>query len=135
MASGVFDILHTGHISYLEQARSMGDELYVVVACDETVKKRKHDPITPEDMRLKIVSSLKPVDHAIIGSNCNFYDVLNEIKPDVIVLGFDQTFDEKNLQKDLKEKGYNISVKRASKSADDLEATRSIIRKIRERNI
>lgn len=135
MASGVFDILHTGHISYLEQARSMGDELYVVVACDETVKKRKHDPITPEDMRLKIVSSLKPVDHAIIGSNCNFYDVLNEIKPDVIVLGFDQTFDEKNLQKDLKEKGYKIIVKRASKSADDLEATRSIIRKIRERNI
>lgn len=135
MASGVFDILHTGHISYLEQARSMGDELYVVVACDETVKKRKHDPITPEDMRLKIVSSLKPVDHAIIGSNCNFYDVLNEIKPDVIVLGFDQTFDEKNLQKDLKEKGYKTIVKRASKSADDLEATRSIIRKIRERNI
>lgn len=135
MASGVFDILHTGHISYLEQARSMGDELYVVVACDETVKKRKHDPITPEDMRLKIVSSLKPVDHAIIGSNCNFYDVLNEIKPDVIVLGFDQTFDEKNLQKDLKEKGYKIIVKRASKSADDLEATRSIIRKIREKNI
>lgn len=135
MASGVFDILHTGHISYLEQARTMGDELYVVVACDETVKKRKHDPVTPENMRLKIVSSLKPVDHAIIGNNCNFYDVLNEIKPDIIVLGFDQTFDEKNLQKDLKEKGYNISVKRASKSADDLEATRLIIRKIRERNI
>lgn len=135
MASGVFDILHTGHISYLEQAKSMGDELYVVVACDETVKKRKHEPITPENMRLKIVSSLKFVDHAVIGSNGDFYAVLDEIKPDIIVLGFDQTFDEKNLQRDLKERGYSIGIKRASKSADDLEATRSIIRKIRERDI
>ena len=134
MASGVFDILHTGHISYLEQAKAMGDELYVVVASDDTVRKRKHEPITPESMRLKIVSSLKVVDKAFVGnSGGDIYSILEVIRPDIIVLGFDQTFDEKQLESDLRSKGYDIQVKRASKSGEDLEATRAIIRKIRQR--
>ena len=135
MASGVFDILHTGHISYLEQAKAMGDELYVVVASDDTVRKRKHEPITPENMRLKIVSSLKVVDKAFLGnSGGDMYSILETVKPDIIVLGFDQTFDEEQLESDLRSKGYDIRVKRASQSAEDLEATRAIIRKIRQRN-
>ena len=132
MASGVFDIIHTGHISYLEQAKALGDELYVVVACDDTVRKRKHDPITPENMRVKIVSSLKPVDKAILGNKGgDFYSILEVVKPDIIVLGYDQTFDEKELEANLKKKGFDIQVKRASESAEDLEATRKIISKIR----
>ena len=135
MASGVFDILHTGHISYLEQAKAMGDELYVVVACDETVRKRKHEPITPEAMRLKIVSSLKVVDKAIMGnSGGDIYSILDTVKPDIIVLGYDQTFDEKELESQLNSKGFDIKVERANKSAEDLEATRQIVRKIRERS-
>ena len=134
MASGVFDILHTGHISYLEQAKAMGDELYVVVASDETVRKRKHEPITPESMRMKIVSSLKVVDKAFLGSSGgDMYSILEVVKPDIIVLGFDQTFDEKQLESDLRSKGYNIQVRRANHSGEDLEATRAIIRKIRQR--
>ena len=134
MASGVFDILHTGHISYLEQAKAMGDELYVVVACDDTVRKRKHEPITPENMRLKIVSSLKVVDKAFLGSSGgDMYSILEVVKPDIIVLGFDQTLDEKELESDLRSKGYNIQVRRANQSGEDLEATRAIIRKIRQR--
>lgn len=135
MASGVFDILHTGHISYLEQAKAMGDELYVVVASDDTVRKRKHDPVTPEQMRVKIVSSLKVVDKAILGnSGGDMYSILETVRPDIIVLGFDQTFDEKELESDLRSKGYDITVKRANRSGEDLEATRKIISKIRERN-
>ena len=134
MASGVFDILHTGHISYLEQAKAMGDELFVVVASDETVRKRKHEPITPQEMRVKIVSSLKVVDKAIVGSSGgDIYSILDTVKPDIIVLGFDQTFDEKELESDLSKKGFDIKVKRADKSGEDLEATREIVRKIRER--
>jgi FAD synthetase len=135
MASGVFDILHTGHISYLEQARSMGDELYVIVACDDTVKKRKHEPVMPQDMRLKIVSSLKPVDKAILGSsNGDFYSTVEKVRPDVIVLGYDQSFDEDKLKKDLADRGFNIRVARAGKSGEDLTATRAIIKKIQERD-
>ncbi|MCJ2563189.1 MAG: adenylyltransferase/cytidyltransferase family protein, partial [Candidatus Thermoplasmatota archaeon] len=51
MASGVFDLLHTGHLHYLEEAKKLGDELIVVVARDSTVRKEKHDPITTEDVR------------------------------------------------------------------------------------
>lgn len=133
MASGVFDLIHTGHISYLEQARSYGDELIVVVACDSTVRRRKHEPITPEDMRARIVGALKPVDRAIVGRDGDFFDTVREIRPDVIVLGFDQTFDIGKLEADLAEHGLNgIRVVRANECADDLNATRRIVKKIHE---
>jgi FAD synthetase len=133
MASGVFDLIHPGHISYLKQARSYGDELVVVVACDETVRKKKHEPITPDYMRAKIVENLKPVDRAIVGRNTgSIYDILEEVRPDIIVLGFDQSFDEKELERDLAEHGFgNVKVKRATETADDLNATRRIVAKIR----
>ena len=134
MASGVFDILHTGHISYLEQAKALGDELYVVVASDNTVRKNKHEPITPERMRVRIVSALKPVDVAMIGNDSgDMFAILDEVRPDVIVLGFDQKFDENTLSEELKKRGFDIAVKRADQSGEDVEATRAIIKKIRER--
>ncbi len=133
MASGVFDIIHTGHISYLEQAKALGDELYVVVACDETVRKNKHEPITNEKMRVKIISSLKPVDKAIIGTNGDLFSTIDRVRPDIIVLGYDQKFEENDLHEKLLKRGYDIKVVRANKSAEDLEATRSIIKKIQQR--
>lgn len=133
MASGVFDLIHPGHISYLRQARSFGDELVVVIACDETVRREKHEPITPDFMRARIVENLKPVDRAVIGnSNGDIFGTVREIQPDVIVLGFDQRFDEKILEKNLAEHGLgHIKVKRATETADDLNATRRIVEKIR----
>ena len=133
MASGVFDIIHPGHISYLSQAKSYGDELVVVVASDDTVRREKHEPITPDYRRAKIVEALKPVDRALIGhSTGSIFDVVREIGPDVIVLGFDQHFDEEKLKKDLKDNGLgDIRVVRATETADDLNATRRIVEKIR----
>lgn len=133
MASGVFDIIHTGHISYLEQAKSLGDELVVVVACDDTVRKKKHEPITPEHMRVRIVGSLKPVDRAMIGKSGDIFETVKEIKPDKIVLGFDQKFDEATLREDLAQRGLGrIEVIRADECAEDLNATRKIIDRIRK---
>lgn len=133
MASGVFDIIHTGHISYLEQAKAYGDELVVVIACDETVRRNKHEPITPDKMRARIVSNLKPVDRVIIGkSGGNIFDTVSEIQPDIIVLGYDQHFREDDLREELEKRGMgNIRVVRASENAEDLNATRRIISKIR----
>ena len=134
MASGVFDLIHPGHISYLQQARAFGDELVVVVACDDTVRKNKHEPITPDYMRAKIVGSLKPVDAAIVGkNNGDIFDTVREVKPDVIVLGFDQHFDVDKLKESLKKEGLgHIRVERATETADDLNATRRIIKKIKD---
>lgn len=133
MASGVFDLIHPGHISYLQQARAYGDELVVVVACDDTVRKRKHEPITPDYMRAKIVENLKPVDRAIVGTNTgDFFDTVRSVDPDIIVLGFDQDFNEKDLEKRLVEHGLGkIKVRRANETADDLNATRKIVEKIK----
>lgn len=132
MASGVFDIIHPGHISYLRQAKSFGDELVVVIACDDTVRRHKHEPITPDYMRARIIGELKPVDRAVVGGTGSIFDTVREIKPDVIVLGFDQNFDEKKLAEDLEAHGLEgIRIERASETADDLNATRRIIQKIR----
>jgi FAD synthetase len=134
MASGVFDLIHPGHISYLQQARAFGDELVVVVACDDTVRKNKHEPITPDYMRAKIVGSLNPVDAAIVGkNNGDMFDTVREVKPDVIVLGFDQHFDVDKLKESLEKEGLgHIRVERATETADDLNATRRIIKKIKD---
>ncbi len=132
MASGVFDIIHPGHISYLEQAASYGDELVVVVANDDTVRARKHEPITPENMRARIVGALKPVDRAIVGGRGDIIDTVRYLRPDVIVLGFDQKFSESELESRLSDAGLpGIRVVRATECAEDLNATRRIIARIR----
>ena len=58
MAVGVFDLLHAGHLHYLEQAKALGDHLTVVVAHDDTVRKRKHEPVTNQDLRRRMVEGL-----------------------------------------------------------------------------
>lgn len=133
MASGVFDLIHPGHISYLKQAKAYGDHLTVVIACDNTVRRKKHEPVTPEAMRALIVGSLKPVDEAIVGNDGDFFETVRRVNPDIIVLGYDQSFKEEQLQADLEAHGFEgIRVVRATEAADDLNATRRIVAKIRE---
>ena len=78
MAVGVFDLLHAGHLHYLEQAKALGDHLTVVVAHDDTVRARKHDPVTPMAFRRRLVEGLKPVDEAIVGNapDVPIFDIL-----------------------------------------------------------
>jgi FAD synthetase len=130
MASGVFDILHTGHVHYLSEAKRLGDELVVVVATDTTVRKNKHEPIIPEKMRLELVQSLKPVDHAVLGREGDMFSVVTELKPDIIALGYDQMFDENALERELEKRGMDIKVIRLGRYEDDLNGTRKIIRRI-----
>jgi FAD synthetase len=130
MATGVFDILHTGHLRYLEEAKRLGDELIVVVATDATVRREKHEPITPEKMRLELVQALKPVDRAFLGREGDMFDIVLEVSPDIIALGYDQSFDVKSLEAELKKRGLDTRVVRLSKYGDDLNGTRKIIKKI-----
>ncbi len=130
MASGVFDLLHPGHLYYLKEAKKLGDELVVVVATDNTVRKRKHEPITPQDMRLEMVRALKPVDMAVLGHEDDMFKTVEELKPDIIALGYDQDFDEKWLEEELKKRGMDIKVVRIGPLSADLNATRKLIQKI-----
>ena len=130
MASGVFDILHPGHLRYLQEAREQGDELVVVVATDATVRRRKHEPITPERMRLELVSALKMVDHAYLGTDGDMFTVVEHIRLDIIALGYDQDFDERQIEEALRQRGLEVKVVRLSKHGEDLNGTRKIISKI-----
>ena len=130
MASGVFDILHLGHLHYLEESKKLGDELFVVIATDETVRKYKHEPITNEKIRLELVNSLKPVDKAVLGYEDDMYKIVSEIKPDVITLGFDQVHNEQKIKDELVKRKISTKVVRLPKFDTDLDGTRKIISKI-----
>jgi len=132
MATGVFDLLHMGHVHYLREAKAMGDELVVVVATDETVRRRKHVPITPQEMRRELVEALKPVDRAVVGHTGDPLAIVEELKPDIIALGYDQRAED--LEKRLRERGITARVVHCSPYTEhDLHGTRRIIRKIEEK--
>ena len=137
MAVGVFDLLHAGHLHYLEQAKSLGDFLTVVVAHDDTVRKRKHEPVTGQDLRRRMVEGLKPVDEAVVGNSPDvpIFDILPRVNPDLIALGYDQEHAEEKIRYYLANNGFgNIKVTRVEGLTDDLDGTRKIIAKILERS-
>ena len=133
LATGTFDILHPGHILFLSKARELGDELFVIVARESMVR-HKPKPVIPEEQRLKMVNALKVVDNAVLGSEKNMFEPVMEIRPDIIALGYDQTFDILKLENELRELKINAKVVRISDSKTcPLCSTGKIIRKILER--
>jgi FAD synthetase len=114
MAFGSFDVLHKGHEAYLKEAKSYGDYLVVIVAKDENIlrfkgRKPKHD----EEYRLKQVKRLDLVDEAVLGYKNDVFEVLEEYKPDVICLGYDQKIDEGKLNLELEKRNLKAEIVRA----------------------
>jgi FAD synthetase len=132
VATGTFDILHPGHVLYLCRARQLGDELWVIVSRESTVK-HKRKPLIPEQQRLYMVQSLKCVDHAVLGSETDMFEPIVMIKPDIIVLGFNQHWDEGELKRKLADRGIHVQVVRL-RDADGSEyaSSRNIRNKIKE---
>ena len=116
LVGGVFDILHPGHIYTLKNAKSFGDILVVVVATNSTALKMKknrnvyHD----ENQRQELVSSLSFVDLSLVGKEGTLYNTVSLVKPDIIALGYDQSHNEKEIQKNCFELGLKLSVIRLS---------------------
>lgn len=134
MASGVFDLLHPGHLYFLENAKKLGDELVVVVARDRTAARLKRPPVLPEELRREMVEALKPVDKAVLGSLTDIYHTVEELKPDVIALGYDQHFDEAEVEHECQRRGLpKIRVVRLGELPQDLLGTRQIIQRILSR--
>ena len=132
VATGVFDIIHIGHAHFLNAAKEYGDELVVIIANDDTVRKMKGEPILSDEMRAEMVSHLKPVDHVVIGRPGDMLDIIvEEIKPDVIALGHDQRlFATEELEAKLFERGLKVKVVRLPEMEQDLAGSRKIISKI-----
>ncbi|HUU75419.1 MAG TPA: adenylyltransferase/cytidyltransferase family protein [Methanoregulaceae archaeon] len=134
VATGTFDILHPGHIYYLEQSRLLGDELYVIVARDANVK-HKPKPIIPEDQRVHMMASLKVVDHAVLGDLHDMFRPVEEIRPAVITFGFNQHFNEEKIRNELQKRGLDAELVRIGSYSEDSYCSSSlIIKKVLERH-
>ncbi len=89
--NGCFDIIHAGHVGYLQDARKCGDRLIVAINDDESVRRLKGDgrPINPIDRRMAVVSGLESVDWVVSFSEDTPENLLEEVKPDCLVKGGD----------------------------------------------
>ncbi len=94
-ANGVFDLLHVGHVRYLEAARAEGDLLVVGINSDSSTRKLKGPgrPILTERARATLVAALKPVNYVVIFDELDVNSLLKELQPDVHAKGTDYTAD------------------------------------------
>jgi FAD synthetase len=113
IAQGTFDLLHPGHLHYLQDAAAMGDRLTVILARRENVT-HKEPPILPNRQRRDVVAALEMVDEARIGHPEDIFVPIEELDPDVIVLGHDQHHDEAAIEDELARRGIDCEVRRAS---------------------
>ena len=138
LASGTFDLLHFGHVKYLEEAKKAGGanaELIVIVARDSTVEKRKgKKPVMPEDQRRSLVESLKVVDEALLGyEEFDISKVVEKIRPDIIAVGHDQDGIEREVRKAIAEKNLKIQIAKIGRfGKEELNSSSKIKRKIIE---
>jgi FAD synthetase len=136
LASGVFDLLHLGHVKFLEDAKKAGGEnakLVVIIAKDSTVEKTKSKkPIMSEDQRRALVESLKVVDKAVLGyENLDIGEVIDNVKPDIIALGYDQTDMEREVRNYVNKNKVNVKIVRIGKFGENtLDSSSKIKQKI-----
>lgn len=132
LIAGTFDLLHPGHIYLVNEAAKMGD-VYVIVATDQNRKLYSGEsPVIPENQRLEVMMSVKNVKEARLGRSDNdTLKTVEEINPDIILLGPDQKYDQETLKQGLVEKGLNnIIVKRLDTYYDKYELhSSSLIKK------
>jgi FAD synthetase len=136
VAQGTFDLLHPGHVHYLREAATMGEELYVIVSRATNVT-HKERPIVPARQRRALVGAIDSVDHAVLGHSEDIFVPIEEIDPDLIVLGHDQHHDESAIEGALAERGIDCGVCRASACDPEFEdavlSTGTIVERICER--
>jgi FAD synthetase len=139
LATGAFDLLHLGHVRFLEASKrkgGLGAKLVVVVARDKTVLNRKGImPILPEDQRRELVGSLRTVDKAILGhTHLDLLGILMEVKPDIISVGYDQKQIKASVGRLLKKERLSIRLVQIPKfGADWLNSSTRIKQRVAKR--
>ncbi|MBX9853318.1 MAG: D-glycero-beta-D-manno-heptose 1-phosphate adenylyltransferase [Cytophagaceae bacterium] len=93
--NGCFDILHLGHVDYLEKAKQLGDKLIVGLNTDNSVKRLKGEtrPVTDQHGRGRVIAALQFVDAVIFFDEDTPFDLISFVKPDILVKGDDYTVD------------------------------------------
>jgi len=124
LAGGVFDIIHPGHIHTLNAAKALGGVLVVAIATDKTAKKmKKRSPLHNQELRRELVSCLSMVDKAIVGHEDDIFQTVKEVKPDIIVLGYDQVHQEKFISDGCKRINLNVEIVRLESPVPHLSSS------------
>ncbi len=124
LAGGVFDIIHPGHIHTLNAAKALGDVLVVAIATDKTAQKmKKRSPLHNQELRCELVSCLSMVDKAVIGHEDDIFETVKAIKPNIIVLGYDQIHQEKFIDEGCKRINLNVEIVRLQSPVPELSSS------------
>ena len=124
LAGGVFDIIHPGHIHTLNAAKALGDVLVVAIATDKTAQKmKKRPPLHNQELRCELVNSLSVVDVAVIGHEADIFQTVKMVKPNVIVLGYDQVHQEKFISDGCKRINLDVKIVRLQTPIPELSSS------------
>ena len=128
LANGCFDILHVGHVRYLEGARKLGDTLVVAINSDRSVRALKGPgrPILNENERTILVSALRCVDHVVVFDEPDVRRVLEVLRPSIHAKGTDYTEDSVPEREHVRSYGGQVRITGDPKD----HSTRDVIRKI-----
>jgi FAD synthetase len=136
LATGAFDLLHYGHLRFLEESKKIGGKnsrLVVLVARDKTAERLKgKKPVMSEKERRTLVASLKPVDEALLGyRKFSIRKVIEGVKPDIIAVGHDQDEVRRAVEKVAEENGLKIKVVQVKRfGGPDLYSSSKIKRRV-----
>ena len=108
--NGVFDLLHVGHVRYLEQARALGDALLVAINSDRTVRELKGPdrPVFDQAERAEILAALRCVDYVTVFDNISPRSLITELLPDVLVKGGDYQLDQIHGREEVEAAGGKV---------------------------
>lgn len=122
---GGFELIHYGHVYTISKAKGLGDVLVVSVARDSTIRKRKNrEPLIGEEDRVRLLSSLREVDAAILGVEGDIYVTLEKVKPDIVALGYDQYHMEGEVKSQAQKRGMKLKVVRLDSPYPEIKTTK-----------
>jgi len=122
---GGFELIHYGHVHTISKAKGLGDVLVVSVARDSTIRKRKgREPLISEGDRVRLLSSLREVDAAILGVEGDIYVTLQKVKPDIVALGYDQYHMEDEVRREANKRGMKLRVVRLDSPYPHIKTTK-----------
>ena len=124
LAGGVFDIIHPGHIHTLNSAKRLGDVLVVVVATENTAQKmKKRKPLHNQEQRRDLVKSLSMVDLCVIGHEGDIFKTVEQIKPEIVALGYDQIHQEKFITDGCRKLNLDVKVARLQSPIPEISSS------------
>lgn len=127
LANGAFDLLHVGHVRYLQAAKALGGKLVVAINSDASVRALKGEgrPVMPESERAEIVAALADVDAVVIFPEPDVRAIIREIRPDIQAKGTDYTADSVPERDAVLEYGGRVEIVGDPKDHSTSEIVRS----------